>query len=318
MGWGGGSGKKQVLDPASGGLRSASEDGSPFKDRFVLIDISGLAHRAAKQQPVTVAREGVSVQQQQYVRRYLESVVGEGGRPVVVLDGKAYPPKAATRATHRADQAQARASAEEAEAKQDARKAASEWKKAAVPQEPFWHWLLEELIGMKVPFIYSPYEADAQLVALQQELGEQAVIWAASEDSDLVAFGGAEVIYNWDINARTYRRVRLLDDVLRQRPVGSKYSFLGWPYDRFLVFTILSGNDYFPNVRGLGISKVYDAMAAATLPPHLVAPTPHPPLEERPAAWYTHEALRDHGTRLYGGVKKIKKIPIVYGYLPWG
>ena len=112
MGWGGGSGKKQVLDPASGGLRSASEDGSPFKDRFVLIDISGLAHRAAKQQPVTVAREGVSVQQQQYVRRYLESVVGEGGRPVVVLDGKAYPPKAATRATRRADQAQARASAD--------------------------------------------------------------------------------------------------------------------------------------------------------------------------------------------------------------
>ena len=50
-----------------------------------------------------------------------------------------------------------------------------------------------------MPFIVSPYEADAQLVSLQHELGpSRAVIWAASQDSDLVIFGGSEVIYDWD------------------------------------------------------------------------------------------------------------------------
>ena len=86
--------------------------------------------------------------------------------------------------------------------------AADAWKRAAGPQEPFWHALLEECLRNEVLFIVSPYEADAQLVSLAAELGDRAIIWAATNDSDLVAFGGCDVVYDWDMFTRSYRRVR--------------------------------------------------------------------------------------------------------------
>ena len=97
MGWGSGKAKQEILDVAVGPIVSIDAGYNPFDGRYVLIDISGLAHKAAKKQPRQVAREGTSLQQQQYVLRHIESIVGEGGNPVLVLDGKAYPPKAATR-----------------------------------------------------------------------------------------------------------------------------------------------------------------------------------------------------------------------------
>ena len=64
MGWGGGQGKKEVLDPASGGIIFCGSDGqSPFAGKFVFVDISGLAHKASKRDAATVVREGVSEKQ---------------------------------------------------------------------------------------------------------------------------------------------------------------------------------------------------------------------------------------------------------------
>ena len=162
------------------------------------------------------------MQQQQYVRRHLESIVGEGGKPVLVLDGKAYPPKAATRQARRTDREAARRLAEQAEAASDRQAAESAWKIAAAPQEPFWAWLMQECINTGISFLVAPYEADAQLVSLAQELGpSRAVIWAASNDSDLAVFGGHEVVYDWDAVHRTFRSVRLQEQLLGRR-VGAR------------------------------------------------------------------------------------------------
>ena len=139
--------------------------------------------------------EGISTAQQQYVRQHLDSVVGEGGTPVLVFDGRAYPAKAATRAKRRGHAAQSQQEALQAERRGERAQAATAWKKAAAPQEAFWLWLMQECLRSGIKFIVSPYEADAQLVALEEELGSSALIWAASQDSDLVAFGGREVIY---------------------------------------------------------------------------------------------------------------------------
>ena len=290
MGWGAGTAKKEVLNPASGEVViCGNSDEHPFHGKFVLIDVSGLGHKASKHGAAEVVRVGISAQQQEYVRKRIASVAAEGGTPVLVLDGRGYPPKLDTRNDRREKQAAAKKQAEAAALAGKKKEAAEAWKRAAGPQEPFWHALLEECIRNEVLFIVSPYEADAQLVSLANELGERAIIWAAANDSDLVAFGGTDVIYDWDGFTRSYRRVRLMEDILG-KVVGTR-SFVGWTYDRFLIFTILSGDDYFKNLPDYRLSSVYTAMAAAVLPAELVAPSPHPPLDERPEIWFAQSSL---------------------------
>ena len=303
MGWGTGVGKKEVLNPAAGDVViCGNSDEHPFHGKLVLIDVSGLGHRASKHGAAEVVRMGTSAQQQDYVRKQIASVAAEGGYPVLVLDGRGYPPKLDTRSTRREKAEAARQEAEAAARLGKTKEAADAWKRAAGPQEPFWHALLEECLRNEVLFIVSPYEADAQLVSLANELGERAIIWAAANDSDLVAFGGTDVIYDWDPFVRSYRRVRLLDDILG-KVVGDR-SFVGWTYDRFLIFTILSGNDYFKNLPDHALSRVYTAMAAAALPAHLIASDPHPPLDERPAAWFAHESLMAYAAPVVDAVAR--------------
>ena len=204
MGWGSGNGKGEVINPAAGDPTiCGSSDEHPFKGKLVLVDVSGLGHKASKHGAAEVVRHGTSDQQQEYVRKRIASVAAEGGTPVLVLDGRKYPPKLATQTDRRAKQKAARQKAEQATACGRWQEAADAWKAAAGPQEPFWHALLEECLKNEVLFIVSPYEADAQLVSLAEELGDRAIIWAAANDSDLVAFGGCDVVYDWDMFARS-------------------------------------------------------------------------------------------------------------------
>ena len=96
MGWGSGSGKAEILNPAVGDpiiCGSTSSGDHPFNGKIVFIDVSGLAHKASKKDATTVVREGTSFAQQDYIRKQIASVAAEGGTPVLVLDGRAYPPK---------------------------------------------------------------------------------------------------------------------------------------------------------------------------------------------------------------------------------
>lgn len=117
MGWGSGNGKAEVLNPAAGDpIICGGADEHPFNGKLVLIDVSGLGHKASKHGAAEVVRHGKSEQQQEYVRKRVASVAAEGGTPVLVLDGRAYPPKLQTRSDRRDKQAAARQKAEEAAA----------------------------------------------------------------------------------------------------------------------------------------------------------------------------------------------------------
>jgi hypothetical protein len=50
MGWGSGSGKKEVLDPAGGELVVLGDAPGPFVGKTVLVDLSGWAHIAISAQ----------------------------------------------------------------------------------------------------------------------------------------------------------------------------------------------------------------------------------------------------------------------------
>ena len=56
MGWGGGSGKKEVLYPAAGELVTLGDAPAPFVGKTVLIDTSGWAHVGSKRGSKQVSR----------------------------------------------------------------------------------------------------------------------------------------------------------------------------------------------------------------------------------------------------------------------
>mmetsp|Transcript_7210 Transcript_7210/g.15982 ORF Transcript_7210/g.15982 Transcript_7210/m.15982 type:complete len:952 (+) Transcript_7210:81-2936(+) len=290
MGWGKGAAKGQIIQSFAGDLRSI-EDFNPFANKPVLVDASGWGHRASKRGAEEVARYGTSAQQQQYIRSQLDALEGVGAIIILVLDGHKYPPKHATQSARRNDQSAAHQQALAAQSRGDAAGAESAWKLAAVPQEPYQHWLLEECLRRSLAFVVSWFEADAQLAALSLDLtAEGAVILAASQDSDLILFAPeCKVIYDWDPVKLTYRQVCLHTDVLGCSV--TEWCFEGWNYDRFLCFAMLSGNDYFQNFPGWGLRKVYKAMSSTPLPPELIASSPHPLISERPLSWSSPDAI---------------------------
>ena len=129
-----------------------------------------------------VALEGTSREQQLFIEEHVGAISGEGGRPVLVLDGSPYPPKADEVASRRAKRDEAEQTAHRLERNGEGKAAAAAWKRAARPQEPFYSWLLQWCRAKRVAYIVAPYEADEMLVALQEHLGEKnTIVLAASQ-----------------------------------------------------------------------------------------------------------------------------------------
>lgn len=107
----------------------------------------------------------------------------------------------------------------------------------------------------------APYEADSQISYLQ--ISHQ-VDFAISEDSDLVSYGCRKILFKLNLtglgdflNIDFYKseeakplRVNLKDKALR--------SFLNFTYENTIAACILSGCDYLPSIKGIGIKKAVD------------------------------------------------------------
>lgn len=103
-----------------------------------------------------------------------------------------------------------------------------------------------------IPYVVAPYEADAQLVFLEQLGAVDAIL---SEDSDLLVFGARRLLTKADSmgNCLEIQREHFLKSQLRQL-VDARGN--GEDLDNALrALAILSGCDYSPGVRGLGLAK---------------------------------------------------------------
>lgn len=110
-------------------------------------------------------------------------------------------------------------------------------------------------------YLVAPYEADSQISYLQ--ISDQ-VDFAISEDSDLVSYGCKKIMYKLNLvgqgdflNLDFYRsedakplRMNLKDKALR--------SFLNFSFENTIAACILSGCDYLPSIKGIGIKKAVD------------------------------------------------------------
>lgn len=108
--------------------------------------------------------------------------------------------------------------------------------------------VIEACKALKVPYVVAPYEADAQLYYLEKTGVIDGVI---SEDSDLLVFG---------VRLLITKMGRFGDCVEVNREnftLCKNISLAGWTDAEFRTMGILSGCDYLPSIKGIGVKKAH-------------------------------------------------------------
>ena len=109
--------------------------------------------------------------------------------------------------------------------------------------------VIEAARSRGVDCVVAPYEADAQLAFLSKTNVVQAII---TEDSDLLCFGCKNVIFKMDLTGRAQE--------VSTDNLGRVKNLVGFTPDLFRHMCILSGCDYLPSVRGVGLVKACKAL----------------------------------------------------------
>ncbi|RNF10292.1 putative exonuclease [Trypanosoma rangeli] len=202
----------------------------------------------------------------QFVMGRVELMLRCGIHPVLVFDGAPIPMKRGTeeerqqlRAARLAEAVQLikDGSASNPCARQEA---AQLLEKGVDITTELAHAVIQVLQERRLECIVAPYEADAQLAYLCKEGYVQAVI---SEDSDLIAYHCPCLIAKLDGHGNC--------EVLVAQDLPRCPSFYGLSYESFLVGCILSGCDYLPSLRHIGVKKAFRLVAQATSVPSIMS-----------------------------------------------
>ena len=121
--------------------------------------------------------------------------------------------------------------------------------------------LIAQLKERHIQFIVSPYESDAQLGFLFRNNYIDLVI---SEDGDTLVYGCRRVLFKLD------KGVGEEIDMSRLSRC-TKLNFCDWTHDMFTYLCVLSGCDYLPSLRGVGIVRAYQAVSRGRTPAGIFA-----------------------------------------------
>lgn len=174
-----------------------------------------------------------------------------GVTPYLVFDGGDLPSKSGTEADRFKKREDSRKLALELQSKGRVAEAYQEFQKAVDVTPEMARQLIEELKRMKVQYVVAPYEADAQLVYLEQQGIINGII---SEDSDLLVFGAKRLLSKLDQHGDCIEINR--GDFAACKDI----SLIGWTDADFRRMCILSGCDYLSNIPKLGLKTAYRSM----------------------------------------------------------
>lgn len=171
-----------------------------------------------------------------------------GVKPYLVFDGDNLPSKSGTEQDRYRRRQESKALGLELQRKGRLPEAYQEFQKAVDVTPYMARQLIEELKQMNVEYVVAPYEADAQLVYLEQQGDIDGII---SEDSDLLVFGAKRLLSKLDQHGECIEINRA--DFTACREV----SFVGFSDADFRNMCILSGCDYLANIPKLGLKTAY-------------------------------------------------------------
>ncbi|KAL2770632.1 exonuclease 1 isoform b [Daubentonia madagascariensis] len=227
-----------------------------YKGQVVAVDTYCWLHKGAIACAEKLAKGEPTDRYVGFCMKFLNMLLSHGIKPILVFDGCTLPSKKEVEKSRRE-----RRQANLLKGKQLLREGkVSEARECFTRSINITHAMAHKVIkaarSQGVDCLVAPYEADAQLAYLNKAGIVQAII---TEDSDLLAFGCKKVILKMDqfgngleIDQARLGMCRQLGDVFTE--------------EKFRYMCILSGCDYLPSLRGIGLAKACKVLRLANNP----------------------------------------------------
>lgn len=225
---------------------------STFQNKVVVIDAYCWLHRGSYSCPLELI-EGRDSEMRyvHYCLRKVNMLLAHGVTPILVFDGGPLPSKKGTEEKRRNQKAVFREKGMLL-LREGKRREAYDCFKHCVDIKPEMALnLINACRDKGIQCIVAPYEADSQLAYMVRSGLAYAVI---SEDSDLLVFGCARVLFKMDDSGNGV--------LISLSEVGSVkgHNMLGFNEDSFRHMCILSGCDYLDSIPGVGLVTAHKLM----------------------------------------------------------
>ena len=219
-----------------------------FSGQTIGVDAYGWLHRGVVGCAFALALDKPTTIHIDFVLSRVRMLLDFGVTPYLVFDGDNLPSKAGTNAARRKKREESRALGLELHKAGKTAQAQQELQKA-IDVTPFMaRQLIEELKKLNVQYVVAPYEADAQLVYLEQQGIIDGIL---AEDSDMLVFGAKRLL------TKLNQYGELIEIERADFAICKEISFAGWTDTMFRRMAILSGCDYLPNIGKLGIKTAH-------------------------------------------------------------
>ncbi|ODM93528.1 Exonuclease 1 [Orchesella cincta] len=190
-----------------------------------------------------------------YCMKYINVLLDNNIKPILVLDGRNLPSKAHTEKKRREKREENRKLARKY-LQEGNRKGAWECFTKCVDITPAMaREFIKELRRLNIDYVVAPHEADAQLAYMARKGIADMII---TEDSDLVLFGCPKIFFKMNVNGDgVYFEDTKIPQSLGVKP--NQYTF-----ERFRWMCILSGCDYLPSIPGIGLGRAKKVIFSTT------------------------------------------------------
>ncbi|KIW68885.1 hypothetical protein PV04_04799 [Phialophora macrospora] len=219
-----------------------------FSGQTIGVDAYGWLHRGVVGCAFALAMDKPTTIHIDFVLSRVRMLLDFGVTPYLVFDGDNLPSKAGTNAARRRKREESRALGLELHKAGKTTQAQQELQKAIDVTPVMARQLIEELKKLNVQYIVAPYEADAQLVYLEQKGIIDGIL---AEDSDMLVFGAKRLL------TKLNQYGELVEIERADFVMCKEISLAGWTDTMFRRMAILSGCDYLPNIGKLGLKTAH-------------------------------------------------------------
>ena len=219
-----------------------------FAGQTIGIDAYGWLHRGTVACAIELALEKPTTKYVDFAVGRVRMLLDFGVTPYLVFDGDDLPNKAGTNRDRRKRRNESKAAGLELYRAGKLAQAQMELQKAADVTPSMARELIEELKKFNVQYIVAPFEADAQLVYLEEKGIINGIL---SEDSDMLVFGAKRLITKLNHYGECIEIERA------DFPLCKEVSLTGWTDAMFRRMAILSGCDYLPSIDKMGLKTAY-------------------------------------------------------------
>lgn len=219
-----------------------------FAGQTIGVDAYGWLHRGVVGCAFALALDKPTTIHIDFVLSRVRMLLDFGVTPYLIFDGDNLPSKAGTNDARRRRREECKTLGLELHRAGKSAQAQQELQKAVDVTPLMARQLIEELKKLDVPYIVAPYEADAQLVYLEQKGIIDGIL---SEDSDLLVFGAKRLL------TKLNQYGELVEVMRADFTLCKEISLAGWTDSMFMRMAILSGCDYLPNIGKIGLKTAH-------------------------------------------------------------